>query len=89
MQFEWDEKKAEANLHKHGVSFGEARSVYEDILSAILPDEDHSIDEERWLALGMSNRFRVLVVCFGERGSKIRIISARKATKQEIKKYES
>jgi uncharacterized DUF497 family protein len=89
VRFEWDEIKAKSNLHKHSVSFEEARSVFADILSAILPDEDHSLDEERWLALGMSSKRRILVVCFGEREGAIRIISARKATKREIKKYES
>jgi hypothetical protein len=89
MRFEWDEGKAKANFRKHGVSFEEARSVFADILSAILPDEDHSLNEERWLALGMSDRRRILVVCFGEREGAIRIISARKATKREVKKYES
>ncbi len=71
------------------MTFLEAQTVFEDNLSAILPDADHSIEEERWLALGMSNRGRILVVSFGERGDAIRIISARKATKREIKKYES
>ncbi len=89
MRFEWDERKAESNLLKHGVSFEEGRSVFRDTLSVILPDEDHSIDERRWQALGMSDRQRILVVCFGERGRAIRLTSARKATKREIKQYES
>lgn len=89
MRFEWDIKKAQSNLHKHGVSFEEARSVFDDTLSAILPDEDHSITEKRWLVLGMSCQGRVLLVSFAERDSALRIISARKATRKEIRQYES
>ncbi len=89
MRFECDPKKAESNLKKHGVSFEEARSVFEDDLSAILPDEDHSTTEARWLALGMSSNNRILIVSFAERTDALRIISGRKATKREIKKYES
>jgi len=89
LRFEWDFYKANLNFTKHRVSFPEAQTVFEDKLSAILPDEDHSLEEERWLVLGMSEKGRVLVVSFAERGDAIRLISARKATKQEIKKYES
>lgn len=89
MRFEWDPNKAVANWKKHRVSFEEARTVFEDELSAILPDEDHSVAELRWLALGMSRAGRVLTISFAERDGAIRIISARTASKKEIKNYES
>ncbi len=86
--FEWDEKKADVNKRKHGVSFDEAQSIFMDALSIMMPDVNHSDDEERWLIIGMSNKNRVLIVSYTERGERIRIISADKATRNERKQYE-
>jgi len=86
--FEWDRYKAEANLRKHGISFEEAQTVFTDPLSLTLPDPDHTEDEERFIDIGVSNNYRVLVVVYTERGQRIRLISARKATPVERKQYE-
>jgi len=86
--FEWDRDKAGANLHKHGVDFEEAQTIFTDPLSITLPDPDHSEDEERFIDIGMSDNHRVLVVVYTERGPRIRLISARKATPAERKQYE-
>jgi uncharacterized protein len=90
IKFVWDSKKAESNLKKHNVSFSEAKSVFYDEFAIQFFDEDNSISEDRFIMLGMSNESRVLVVCHCERdeGNSIRIISARKATKNERKFYE-
>jgi len=87
--FEWDPQKAKSNLIKHGVSFEEASTAFQDTLSLTIDDPLHSIDEERVVLIGMSNKNRLLVVVHTERGDNIRIISARKATKKERKNYES
>jgi len=86
--FEWDENKAKANLQKHGVSFEEAATVFGDPLSLTIGDPIHSTEEERFVILGYSYRNRTLVVIHTERGDTIRIISARRATRQERKTYE-
>jgi uncharacterized protein len=86
--FEWDAKKAQANLSKHGVSFAEAVTVFGDPLSMNMPDPDHSDSEQRFIVLGMSDRFRLLVVSYKERPPRTRIISARLATRKERKQYE-
>lgn len=88
MEFEWDSKKAKANLRKHRVSFLEASTALRDPLSATGRDPDHSIDEERFVTFGMSSRGRLLVVSHTETGNRIRIISARRATKKERSIYE-
>ena len=88
MQFEWDPAKAEANLTKHGVSFEEAASAFEDPLSATGADPDHSIREARFLTFGLSSCGRVLVVSHADRRGSIRIISARPATRSERRLYE-
>lgn len=86
--FEWDERKNRANQRKHGVSFEEARTVFYDDYAIEFYDEEHSGREDRYLLLGMSIRYRMLMVCHCERrGNVIRIISARKATKKERKPY--
>ena len=87
--FEWDEKKADQNIRKHSVSFEEAATVFGDPFSITSYDPLHSKDEDRFVILGMSNKNRLLVVVHTERGDKIRIISARKATKKEKRQYES
>jgi len=86
--YEWDDNKAKENLRKHKVSFEEAETVFDDPLSITVADPDHSEDEERWIDIGISKKKQILVVVYTERGKKIRIISARKATRAERKKYE-
>jgi uncharacterized protein len=88
MEFEWDEEKARANLRKHKVEFDEAATVFADFLSRTFPDPDHSLDEERYITIGTSDRGRVLVVSHTDRENRNRIISARKATPRERKIYE-
>ena len=88
--FEWDPAKAAANLKKHGVSFEEAQTVFYDEFAVQFYDESHSSEEDRFLLLGMSSGAQLLLVCHCERcgGSVIRIISARRATKNESSHYE-
>ncbi len=86
--FEWDRRKAETNFRKHGVSFEEAQMVFTDPLAITLPDPDHSDDEERFIDIGTSDNQCVLVVGYTERGQRIRLIHARKATPGECKRYE-
>jgi len=88
MEFAWDPQKAAKNLRKHKVSFTEAATVFSDSLSATVPDPDHSGEEDRYIIVGMSNRSRLLMVAFAERGDRIRIISARALTRAERKAYE-
>lgn len=88
MRFEWDVRKAVANVRKHGVSCDEASSVFFDPLSATGEDPDHSVDEKRFVIFGMSSSGRLLVVAHAERGDAIRIISAREALRAERKLYE-
>lgn len=88
MEFEWDEDKAAGNLKKHKVSFPEAATVFGDPLSVTFPDPDHSTDEDRFVTIGSSDRAHVLVVSHTDRDERIRIISARKATRRERKAYE-
>ncbi len=87
--FQWDEKKNRANIIKHGVSFLEAMTAFDDDNALYKPDIDHSEDEERFILLGISKNLRLLVVCHCYRSSAdvIRIISARKATKPEREQY--
>ena len=89
IKFEWDDKKAKSNLKKHGVSFEEAQTVFFDDLAVQFWDDSQSKKEERFLMLGLSNKLRVLLVvhCFRENDSAIRIVSARKATKKEMNEY--
>ena len=86
--FEWDPEKAEANLSKHGVSFAEAVTAFGDPLSMNIPDPDHSETEQRFIVLGMSDRYCLLVVSYTERPPRTRIISARLATRHERGQYE-
>lgn len=88
MKFEWEAHKAAANLRKHKVSFEEAATVFEDDLSLTGRDPDHSVGEHRFVTFGLSSGKRVLLVAHTERGGKIRIISARPATRAERKIYE-
>jgi len=86
--FEWDTEKAEKNIRKHDVSFDEAASVFDDPLFITLLDEEHSSDEERYITIGLSNMNRLLLVAHTERNDRVRVISARKATKNEEKFYQ-
>ena len=87
--FEWDEKKNETNIKKHGISFEEASSVFQDEESLIISDENHSQEEDRFILIGFSFKANLLVVChcYREKDSIIRIISARKADRNERKQY--
>jgi len=87
LTFEWDEEKAKSNLKKHRVSFDEALTVFTDPFSLTIPDPGHSSGEQRYSDIGSSERGRMLVVVYTERGSNIRIVSGRKATKSERKIY--
>jgi uncharacterized protein len=86
--FEWDRKKARSNLAKHRVSFDEASTAFRDALSITISDPLHSEDEDRFVLIGYSNRNRLLVVVHTDRGDRIRIISARPATKRERIRHE-
>jgi len=90
MKFDWNEKKAAANIEKHGISFEEARTAFDDNEALLIPDPDHSDAEDRFVLLGLSSVLRLLVVChcYRENDELIRIISARKATKKESSTYE-
>lgn len=88
MKFEWNKDKAAANRNKHGVSFEEAKTVFDDSLAVIFDDEIHSLDEQREIITGHSQNNRLLLVCFTERSNTIRIISARLATRKEREDYE-
>ena len=87
--FEWDDKKNQNNIKKHGISFEEAASVFEDDESLIIADDEHSKDEERFILIGFSFKANLLVVChcYRNKDAIIRIISARKADSKERQKY--
>ncbi|MEG5059886.1 BrnT family toxin [Microcoleus sp. A2-C5] len=88
MNCEWDENKAAANRSKHGVSFEEAKSVFDDRLYVDFYDPDHSDEEDRYIIIGASCRGRLLIVSYTERGDAIRLISAREVTRGEREVYE-
>ncbi|MEA5449371.1 BrnT family toxin [Leptolyngbya sp. CCNP1308] len=88
MEFEWDSSKAASNLRKHGVSFEEAQTVFANSLAVIFEDEAHSVNEQREIIIGHSQRNRLLLVAFTERPGRVRIISARLATRPEREDYE-
>jgi hypothetical protein len=90
--FEWDLNKARSNQSKHGVSFEEAATVFRDPKALSIFDDEHSINEDRWTTIGISNTGRLLIVCHtfqkdDENDVAIRIFSGRKAIKKEIKQY--
>jgi len=85
----WDPGKAISNFSKHGVSFEEAITVFGDPLAITILDPDHSIDEERWLTMGLSAQRRIVAVWHTNRGDSVRVIGARPATPQERRDYES
>ncbi len=88
MSFEWDEDKARANLEKHGVSFEEAKSAFDDPLYVDFYDPDHSYDEHRYIIIGESRQGHLLMVSYTEKGDAIRLISSREVTPAERKAYE-
>jgi uncharacterized DUF497 family protein len=88
LEFEWDPKKAATNSLKHKVSFEEAATVFGDPLGRMLTDPRHSFEEERLVLLGHSESRHLVAVMYVEHGQKIRIISARRATRRERKNYE-
>jgi uncharacterized protein len=88
MEFEWNPEKAAINLRKHNISFQEAATVFDDSLSVTFPDPDHSVGENRYVIIGMSRSGQLLVVSHTDRENRTRIISARKATRQERRFYE-
>ena len=85
--FGWDDDKADKNFRKHGVTFGEAATVFDDPLSATIGDDDHSDDEDRFITVGLSAQGRVVIVSHTDRDGNIRIISARAASAAERKGY--
>ena len=89
MRFEWDENKNQINQQKHGISFEEAQTVFFDDYAILFDDPDHSIGEERFLIIGVTENEKVCIVshCYKDTGNVIRIISARPATKNEKKTY--
>jgi len=88
LTFVWDEEKSKRNVRKHGVTFEEAKTVFNDPFAITITDPDHSREEERFLDIGLSSRERLLVVWYTEREEKIRIIGCRRATPFERKTYE-
>lgn len=88
MVYEWHAEKAKANLHQHGVSFEDAATVFFDPLALTFPDPHHSGGEEREITIGHTTRHQVVFVSHCQRGNRVRIISARKATRREHKQYE-
>jgi len=87
VRFQWDPRKAAANLAKHAVSFDEASTVFGDPLAGTVPDPEHSTDEARFVTIGRSARGRLIVVTHADRGDDLRIISARRAMAGEKKKH--
>ena len=87
LQFEWDPNKAARNVEKHHVSLDEAATVFDDPAFITVIDEEHSADEDRYITIGRSQRGRLLLVAHTDHGGRIRIISARKATRRERKFY--
>jgi uncharacterized protein len=89
LTFEWDPQKAISNFEKHGVSFEEASTIFQDSLSITIDDPLHSEGERRMVHIGISHTNRLLVVVHTERGDNVRLISSRKATQKERNFYES
>ena len=87
--FEWNDEKNKINIKKHGVSFEEASTVFYDTNAIVFDDPDHSTEEDRFLILGISRKMHLCIVshCYRDKDEIIRIISARKATKREVKTY--
>jgi len=88
LTFEWDESKARINLSKHSVGFDEGKTIFNDPFLLTFPDMDSSVEEERYISIGLSDRGRILVLIHADRQGTIRIISCRKATTRERRYYE-
>jgi len=88
MVFGWDPAKAARNLRKHDVSFNEAATVFGDSFAITVPDPDHSAEENRYITIGMSDRGRLVMIAHAQRREQIRIISARRLTRNERRDYE-
>ena len=86
--FEWDEDKSKLNVRKHGSSFEEGKTVFNDPFAITIGDPDHSDDESRYIDIGLSSKGRLLVVWYTDRNENIRLIGCRKATRSERKAYE-
>lgn len=86
--FEWDERKANINLRKHKVSFEEAKTVFDDPFLLTFPDPKHSESEQRYINIGTSQKGRILIVIHTEQEENMRLISCRKATRNERRVYE-
>ena len=89
IKFSWDEKKARTNIQKHKVSFEEAKTVFIDENARLIDDPDHSDEEDRFIMIGLSSNLKILTVvhCYRDNDNVIRIISARKSTKNEERQY--
>jgi len=88
LTFEWDDEKANENMRKHGVSFDEAKTVFNDPFAMTIWDPEHSAQEDRHIDIGMSALGHILVVWYTERGANIRIIGSRMTTRSERRQYE-
>ena len=88
LRFEWDSRKAQSNLAKHGVGFEEAATIFGDPLSRTISDPDHSLNEMRYITMGKALTRKLLVVVHTDRGDNIRLISARPVSRRERKYYE-
>jgi len=88
LDFDWHPPKSADNQKKHGVSFDEAKTIFGDQKDIVFPDRNHSDEEERYLAIGRSAQGRLILLCFTERGPKLRLISARLAESWERREYE-
>ena len=89
IEFEWDDEKAESNFKKHGVTFEEGATIFNDPLILTISDPDHSVSEERYISIGASVERNLLLVVHTERGERNRLISCRKANNTERKAYEN
>jgi uncharacterized DUF497 family protein len=89
MRFEWDNAKADQNQSKHGITFDEAQTVFDDPFYVDFYDPDHSENEERYLIIGTSSQGRLLIVSYTERSNAMRLISARELTRSEREAYEN
>ena len=91
MEFDWDDSKADSNFKKHGIRFSEAVTIWLDDSAVEIPDVEHSAKEKRWIRIGISRKANLLVVVYCEKteDNRIRVISARAATKLESKQYNS
>ena len=87
--FEWDDRKAQSNKRKHGVTFEEASTIFGDPLSVTIPDPAHSVGEDRFVTIGLSANGKLIVVVHKEHDDIIRVISARRATRYEREQYEN